>query len=426
VTHSQLETKVTKAVKTIYTDNVQVYTQLQGTQPVGVFVTGFVNVPGKYAGTPNDSILYFLHQANGIDKERGSFRKVKVIRDDKEVAQLDLYDFVLSGRLPKIQFQEGDTVVVERRGKTIDVVNADKIIEKFEIAKAKVNGGSFLDYYPLKADISHALIKGARQGKPFSDYVSLAKFQEYPLDKDDQVMFMADEQAQSIVVQLEGSYLGKSYFVVPKTTTLQELLDNVAVQPELTDIDSISIRRLSVAQKQKEALLASLDRLENVYLTANSSTAEEASIRIKEAELIQGFVSRASKVEPNGRLVVATKDGVADVGLQDGDVVTIPAKSESVLISGQVLVPRTIVFQEGLTIEDYIKLSGGFTEQADEEKIVVIRQSGEVIADATAVIKPGDQILVLPEVPTKNIQLATSITQILYQIAIAAKVAFDL
>jgi len=56
----------------------------------------------------------------------------------------------------------------------------------------------------------------------------------------------------------------------------------------------------------------------------------------------------------------------------------------------------------------------------------VVRQSGDVREADDVSLKPGDEILVLPKVPTKNLQLATSISQILYQIAIAAKVAVDL
>jgi protein involved in polysaccharide export with SLBB domain len=138
------------------------------------------------------------------------------------------------------------------------------------------------------------------------------------------------------------------------------------------------------------------------------------------------FVKRAGHVAPNGRLVVANGKKIADIRLQDGDVITLPTKSDSVLVSGQVLVPTSLVYQKNWTLEDYINKSGGFTDQANEDKIVLIRQSGEVLADSTAMIKPGDEILVLPKVPTKNIQLATSVSQILYQIAIAAKVAFAL
>jgi len=228
------------------------------------------------------------------------------------------------------------------------------------------------------------------------------------------------------LVQVEGSYLGKSSFIVPKNTKLKDLLANVAVDAELTATQNVSIRRKSIVEQQKQSLASSLKRLEQTYLTATSSTAEEAAIRVKEAELIMDFVKRAGNVEPNGRLVVSSNQTIADVRLQDGDVITLPTKSDSILVSGQVLVPTSLVYQANWSLEDYINKSGGFTDQANEDRIVVIRQSGEVLADASAIIKPGDEILVLPKVPTKNIQLATSVTQIMYQLAIAAKVAFDL
>lgn len=426
VNHSQLDSTVRAAVKSIYPENVQVYTQLQGVQPVAVFVTGFVSKPGRYAGTPNDSLLYFLNQAQGIDKESGSYRIVKVMRNGKTIAEADLYAFLTEGYLPQLQFKDGDTIFVGRRGPTVGVIDSAGLTKLFELTGLFEIGEKLLQYSPIDSSVSHVLVKGNRQTHPFSDYLSINDFRTYQLHKDDRVSFVVDEKPETIVVQVEGSYLGQSHFVLPKNARLIELLDNIPVDAELTDTDSISIRRLSVEQQQKESLDASLRRLENTYLTATSSTAEEASIRIKEAELISDFVKRAAQVKPNGRLVVATNQGVADIRLQDGDVVTIPSKAESVLISGQVLVPRSVVFQSNMTLEEYIQRSGGYTDQADPEKIVVIRQSGEVLADASAVIKPGDEILVLPKVPTKNIQLATSISQILYQIAIAAKVAFDL
>ncbi len=65
----QLDAQVRQAIQDVYPQDVQVYTNLQGVQPVGVFVTGYVENPGRYAGTPSDSVLYFLDQAGGIDKD---------------------------------------------------------------------------------------------------------------------------------------------------------------------------------------------------------------------------------------------------------------------------------------------------------------------------------------------------------------------
>jgi protein involved in polysaccharide export with SLBB domain len=85
-----------------------------------------------------------------------------------------------------------------------------------------------------------------------------------------------------------------------------------------------------------------------------------------------------------------------------------------------------VVFSAGRSAKDYIAGAGGFTEHANESRILVVRQNGEVREAADVKLRPGDEILVLPEAPTKNLQLASTLTQILYQIAIAAKVAIDL
>ena len=89
ISHGELDNRVRAAVRTVYPENVNVYTNLQGVQSVSVFVTGYVEQPGRYAGVPSDSVLYFLDQASGIDHEQGSFRKVRLIREGETIATLD-------------------------------------------------------------------------------------------------------------------------------------------------------------------------------------------------------------------------------------------------------------------------------------------------------------------------------------------------
>ena len=426
IPHSQLDSKVRAAVKTVYQDNISVYTNLQGVQPVAVFVTGFVNKPGRYAGTPNDSILYFLDQSGGIDEALGSYRTIKVQRKGKEIAKVDLYAFLLEGTLARPQFQDGDTVIVERRGPVVTVVGEVERAYRYELTTSTMKGESILSLARTKPDVTHALLRGTRTSGPISSYHPVIELQELVLSDGDELLFTADQVLNTIVVQIEGRYLGQSRYTVPNNTMLNELLDNIEVPADLADVSSVSIRRISVAERQKKSLMDSLARLQSTYLGASSSTSEEAEIRIKEAELINEFVKKASQVQPNGRLVVVQHDKIANVRLQDGDVVTIPERSDSLLISGEVLVPQAVVFSENSSAKEYIKGAGGFTQHADKDKIMVVRTNGEVRSIEDISLRAGDEILVLPVVPTKNLQLATSITQILYQIAIATSVVLDL
>ena len=76
-------------------------------------------------------------------------------------------------------------------------------------------------------------------------------------------------------------------------------------------------------------------------------------------------------------------------------------------------------------LQAYIRQSGGYTQGANQARVLVLRQDGSVVEN-TRQLQPGDEILVMPKIETKSIEIARGLTQILYQIAIAAKVALDL
>jgi hypothetical protein len=157
-----------------------------------------------------------------------------------------------------------------------------------------------------------------------------------------------------------------------------------------------------------------------VILSASSQTDEEAKIRVQEAALITDFVARARQTEPRGILVVAQGGEMSDVQLRAGDVVHIPERTEVVLITGEVMVPQAVVATRGGDIQYYVALAGGLTERANDDSFLVLRGSGEAIQGTSIEIQAGDQIMVLPEVPVKNLQLAKTIAQIIFQMALAA------
>ena len=426
-TSGELDARVNAAIRQVFTDNVSVYTNLQGVQPVAVFVTGYVTNPGRYAGNPGDSLLFFLDQASGISQTTGSFRHVRVLRGDQTLVEVDLYDFLLDGRLARPQFQDGDTIVVDARGPVVAVEGDVAEPFHYELTSASVTGTHLLELAELKPGVTHALLRGVREEQgPISLYLSLDDFRNADIRAGDEILFSADQRADTIVVQVEGSFEGPSRFAVPKNATLMQLLDSVPVDPASADVASISIRRLSVAARQRESLEDSLRRLETTYLGASSATAEEANIRATEAKLIQDFVKRARQIEPTGRMVIANRGEIADIRLQDGDIITIPERSDSLLITGEVLIPQALVYTERNGVRDYIERAGGFTERADRRRLLVVRSNGEVVPARGLSLRPGDEILVLPEAPVKNLQLASTLAQIVYQIAIATNVAINI
>lgn len=424
--NQDLNQRVSKSVATVFTDNVRVYTSLDGSQPVAVFVTGFVASPGRFAGIPSNSALHFIDRAGGISALQGSYRDINVLRSGASIATIDLYEFLLSGTMPTIQFQDGDTIVVGSRGSTVEVTGDVSNAAIFEVSNLNISGRELLDMALINPSVGFVGISGMRNAKTFSSYVPLSEFVGMQLQNGDAIHFRTDQHDEVIVVEVEGAHRGPSRFAVPRNTRLRELLDYIEIDPELSDASSVSLKRKNIANRQKASLEESLQRLEARYLTAPSQTDRGAAIRAQEATMIGQFVQRARKVRPNGRLVVSNNGDIANVMLQSGDTISIPSRSDSVLLSGEVLVSQAMLYQSGESARDYISRSGGFTSQALEDRIVLVHTNGEVSSGKNPEVRAGDEIIVLPKVPVKNLQIASTIVDILYKIAVAASVAVRL
>ncbi len=427
LTNSQLLSTVRSAISRVYTNNVQVYVNLQSAQPVAVYVTGFVNHPGRYAGGSVDSIISFLDRAGGIDPERGSYRHIEVIRNGKSIAKLDLYLFALQGKVPQLRLKDGDVILVNEKGVSVSAYGLLREEARYEFSRpAAAKGSGLIELSSPLKNVSHVSVSGTRDKAPFNKYFSLDDFKTFQLADGDIVEFVADKPGETIMATVTGAITGASRYPVKKTVKLRDLLRRVEVEPELAATDAIYLRRKSVARDQKAVIQDSLHRLEKAALTATSATPEEATVRVEEAKLIQDFVKRASLLEPDGVIVVSRGGQVNDIWLEDGDEIVIPQKSNVVQITGEVVMPKSIAFEEDMSLDDYLATAGGVSDRGDEKHILVAKQNGEVGLAEHLGINAGDRILVLPKVDVKSMLLAKDLMTIVYQIAVATKVAVDL
>jgi protein involved in polysaccharide export with SLBB domain len=420
---SQLNNFVSQKIKQVYKNSVEIYVNLLTATPVSVYISGSVIRPGQYAGIASDSILYYLKRAGGIDSERGSYRSIKVLRQNQVVQEIDLYDFMLKGFLPKFNFKDNDVILVERQKATVVVSGSVRNPFRFEFTGNQSNGQQLAKFALPLAKVSHVGIVGDRNDGPFSVYLPYRDFQTFNLSDGDRVIFNDDIRAQVFDIQISGSYLGPSYFAVKKETRLHDLLAQIEVDKNLTDYESIYIQRKSVAIKQKEMIDQSLERLERSVFTAPASSDGEAKIRAEEGKMILEFTERARKIIPLGKVVISDQGKVANIQLEQGDIVFIPAKTDLIQVGGEVLMPQALVFNKNASVEDYVAWAGGYSERANYEQIMVIHPNGMIDLNAKGPLRAGDQILVLPKVDAKIMQSIKDVTQIIYQIAIAANVA---
>jgi len=423
VRNADLTDTVQRAIAGSYRGQFGVYTNLLTASPVAVFVTGGVERPGRYAGIPSDSILFFLAQAGGITPERGSYRHVSVMREGHELTELDLYDFLLRGNLSTPQLEDGDTILVGRRGPVVEVTGTAQGAVLVELADENASGSVVLDVVAPTTRSTEVTVRGVRDGQPVVRTLSAQSFRDAPLRGGDIVAFREEGRAQQIVVRLDGEHQGPTEIAVRRGTRLVDLLNWVQVDPELAHTGAVHLRRASVARQQRRTIVESLDRLERSAMLALSGTAGEAEIRVREAELVRAFVDRARDVQPLGRVVTASGGRQLNVLLEDGDRIVIPTRTNVVRVGGEVQIAQAVMYRPDLNVRDYVQMAGGFTNRAETDAIILMRPNGSaLLAPDDAPIQPGDEILIPPKIDHKVFQNAVDLSQIVYQIAIAASV----
>lgn len=335
-----------------------------------------------------------------------------------------MYDFLLAGQIKPFSFKDGDVIVVAPRKHTFSVEGEVYNAYDFEFNNPTLTVAQALTVARVKPSATHVSVS-RRQGTQYtSEYHTLADAQNVMLQDGDLLAVTADRFAGTIQVRIEGAHNGTHALVLPYGSKLSEVMKQL--QPNaLAEVQSLQLYRPSVAKRQKEMLNVSLDKLEEATLSVRSSTQEEANLRAKDAELVKQFIAKARQVEPKGQVVLDAKN-FDDVILEQGDVLMVPERTSVIMVHGEVTFPNGVAWQKGMKAEDYIGEVGGFTQKSNRSKLVVIHQNGESeLVKSNYIIRQGDEILVLPRMQTKGVELTRGLTQILYQIAIAAKIVFN-
>ena len=190
VQNGNLQNVVQSAVSRIYRSNVGVYASLEQAQPVKVFVTGFVKQPGYYGGLAADSVLSYLDRAGGVDPTRGSYIDIQIKRNGQLLQQVNLYDFLLAGKLQSFSFRDGDVITVSPQKKTFEVSGEVQNEYTFEFDVNDLTVGDVLQVANPAANATNVSITRSAGRAQTAEYYSLTEAQNIPVYNGDQMVLM--------------------------------------------------------------------------------------------------------------------------------------------------------------------------------------------------------------------------------------------
>ena len=413
----------------------EVYLSLSEMRSINVYVVGAAYKPGTYTVSSLASLTNVI-LASGGPSQQGSLRNIQVKRNGSLVNSYDFYDLILKGDTSKdIRLQESDAVFFPLLE---DKIRVDGSVQRpgfYEIKKGE-SIGDILSYSGIenKQDLK---IQFSRYNKDIkSRVVQILEYtdatRKIMLLNGDSINVIYSSGIKPLHVRITGEVLYPGSYDVNPGETILEAITKAGGMTEQAYPEASVFTRVAIAEQQKSSYMKNADNLEKSLVDAVSSG---STIDGDSYLAISAFIERLRLVEPTGRQVVSidsytlNSDPKYNFELQDGDSLVIPKRTSVINVVGEVLNVTTHIFDQDLSVEDYIELSGGFTDGADLSKIFVIRPNGQAVLykqrlfqnDISNNLLPGSTVVVSRNPnPFNWLGLTALITPILSDLALSA------
>ena len=234
----------------------------------------------------------------------------------------------------------------------------------------------------------------------------------------------------SYKVHLKGEVKFPGTYTVSRGETLQNLLARAGGLSEFAESKAAIFTRDSIKKQEQEQL----SKLSNELRKDIASKSFQKSIGMNNSlgyDEMNKLLNDIANVKAIGRLVIelpSILNKQDNLVLQDGDTLYVPGKQDSVSIIGEVNYASSHLFKAGVSIDDYLALSGGVKDRANEEQIYVIKANGAVFIPKSSgwfsvnyknELEPGDTIVVPMDAShMDNLTLWSTATQIFYQLGV--------
>ncbi len=232
------------------------------------------------------------------------------------------------------------------------------------------------------------------------------------------------------VVTITGEVAFPGRYPIEEGEHLSSVIERFGGFLEDAYLPAAVFRRSDIKTLQREQLDRMADQLEadlaRLSVAPTRSSASDASRRQSALEAGNELAARLRSVDATGRMVIDLDDPdeiagtSSDIVLENGDHLHVPKRPDYVMVMGQVNNPTAFQYDDGRSINHYIREAGGTTRFADRGRTYVVRADGSVDTRARFA-QPGD-VIIVPESLDRfsGMQFMLDISQVLYQIGLAA------
>jgi protein involved in polysaccharide export with SLBB domain len=393
-------------------------------RPITVTVTGAIRNPGKYSLNATDRVDKAIEMADKFQKDqpleptenmeewqrrlnerKQSKRDIHLTRRTGEVCRVDILRYYAT-QIDKLNpfLREGDEIFVPRidtkknvfavyGGVNVqgifELIEGDSLRDAIELAygfTGRAQKDSIVLYrynvFTGKQDLSYYNFDQVKNGN--MNNVKLISgdrivVKEQPDVREDYRVFLEGE------VQYPGVYP-----ITKDSTSLLKVIEWAGGFTEYASLAASQVYRGTISRVELD-----IERL--LSLRGNITPDDSAYYRL-ESELR----TKREVVNVNFKKLFIDKDSIEDVYLRNGDIISIPSVRRTIYVFGQVVNPGNIPFVPGMTYNYYIQKCSGFTENAREGDVMIIkRATRQWLSPKETTVEEGDYVWV-PKEPQRT------------------------
>ena len=307
------------------------------TKTIMVNVMGEVKTPGTYTLSAFATVFHALYMAGGTN-DLGTLRNIKVYRNNRLVTVVDIYDYILNGKLTgNVRLSDNDVIVVGPYDCLVTIAGKVKRPMIYEMKKnesvnslLKYSGGFAGDAYKKSVRVNR------KTGREYAVYnVEEFDFSSFRVDDGDSI------SVDSILPRYANTVEVKGAVFRPGMYNLGEQVNSVRTLVEHAE-----------------------------GMTEDAFTNRAVMHRMKKDRTLEVIAVD----------IAGIMDGkVADIPLKENDVLFIPTRQEKIVertltIRGEVQYPGVYQYADNETLEDFVLQAGGLTDKASTVNVMVSRR----------------------------------------------------
>lgn len=351
------------------------FISLSEIRDVNVLVTGNAKNPGIYTFTGNSNILHAITAAGGVS-EFGSYREINLIRNNKVIESLDVYDLLINGQYNiKKRLRSGDVVFVEARKSIVAIDGAVYRPAKYEVIDGQ-NLDSIIKFangIKRTADLQNIslerVLDGALKTVPI---VNKSQFKTITaLDGD--LIYIREHPYRE--AKISGAVVKPGTYIMSDNENINDLVDKAGGYTNNAYLyGAIYINEDAKKINKKANDILYQEFLDNIIALSQQNINQNFDL----TPIVQ-LTKEIRDNDVNGRVIINLED--EDVinlySVKEDDHLFIPEINNVVYVYGETSSEGAVMYSENKSVDYFVQKSGGYKQFADKESIYILYPNGE-------------------------------------------------